>query len=55
MTHHNAAAQVFAEGERASRFVWTADLLPDDIAPAIATKMEQAMPIIKATLERAAT
>ena len=54
MTHHNASAQVFAEGEKLSRFVWTADLLPDNVAPAIAAMMEQAMPVIKATLERAA-
>jgi hypothetical protein len=53
MTHHNGAAQVFAEPQAGSRFVWTADLLPDEVAPAIAAAMEQAMPIIKATLERA--
>jgi len=53
MTHHNGAAQVFAEGPDRSRFVWTTDLLPDDLAPAIAAMMEQAMPILKATVERA--
>lgn len=52
MTHHNASAQVFAEGE-GSRFVWIADLLPDEVAPAVEGMMEQAMPIIRATLERA--
>ena len=30
--HHNASAQVFVEGEAAARFVWTADLLPDELA-----------------------
>ena len=54
LTHHNGAAQVFAH-EGGSRFVWTADLLPDAMAPAVGGMMEQAMPIIKATLERAAS
>ena len=53
VTHHNGAAQVLAEGPAASRFVWTADLLPDAVAPAIAGMMHQALPIIKRTLERA--
>ncbi len=52
MTHHNGAAQVFDEGAGRSRFVWTTDLLPDSVAPAIDGMMGQAMPIIKATLER---
>ncbi len=52
MTHHNGAAQVLAEGT-GCRFVWTADFLPDALTPAIAGMMGQAMPIIKATLERA--
>ena len=53
LTHHNGAAQVFAEGAQ-TRFVWTADLLPDAAAPAIDAMMTQAMPIIRATLERQA-
>lgn len=52
MTHHNGAAQVFAHGA-GSRFVWTADVLPDEAAPSIEGMMQQAMPIIKQTLERA--
>lgn len=35
------------------RVVWTADLLPDVVVPAVGAMMEQAMPIIKATVERA--
>src|SRR5262249_32991320 len=31
LTHHNASAQVFAEGDK-SRLVWTADLLPHQLA-----------------------
>jgi len=51
MTHHNGAAQVLAEGD-GCRFVWTADLLPDELAPTIAGMMEQGIAVIKTTLER---
>jgi carbon monoxide dehydrogenase subunit G len=40
LTHHNASAQVFAEGDTRSRLVWTADLLPDELAGDIRTMME---------------
>src|SRR5262245_16883092 len=33
MTHHNASAQVFADGAGHCRFVWIADLLPHEAAP----------------------
>jgi len=52
MTHHNASAQVFAEGECGCRFVWIADLLPNEVAPAIAAMMDQGMAVIRETLER---
>jgi carbon monoxide dehydrogenase subunit G len=52
MTHHNASAQVFPEGEGHSRFVWIADLLPHDVAPAIAGMMDQGLAVIKQTLEK---
>jgi carbon monoxide dehydrogenase subunit G len=51
MTHHNASAQVFPEGEGRSRFVWIADLLPHEVAPAIAAMMDQGLAVIKRTLE----
>lgn len=51
-THHNASAQVFAEGTDRCRFVWMADLLPDEIAGAIAAMMEQGIAVIQKTLER---
>jgi carbon monoxide dehydrogenase subunit G len=53
MTHHNASAQVFAEGNGRCRFVWIADLLPNEVAPAIAAMIEQGIAVIKQTLERA--
>jgi hypothetical protein len=49
-THHNGVAQVFAEGE-GSRFVWTADLLPDAAAAATAEMMERGIRTMKETLE----
>jgi len=51
MTHHNASAQVFPDGATGCRFVWIADLLPNEVAPAIAAMIEQGMAVIKATLE----
>jgi carbon monoxide dehydrogenase subunit G len=52
MTHHNASAQVFADGTDRCRFVWIADLLPDEVAPAIAEMIDQGIAVIKQTLER---
>jgi uncharacterized protein YndB with AHSA1/START domain len=51
-THHNGAAQVFAEGEDGSRFVWTADLLPDAAAPVTGEMMEKGIGVVKETLEK---
>lgn len=43
LTHHNASAQVFAESPDRCRIVWTADLLPHEMAPAIAGMIDQGM------------
>jgi carbon monoxide dehydrogenase subunit G len=51
MTHHNASAQVFGDGQGRSRFVWIADLLPHELAPAIAQMIDQGLAVIKRTLE----
>jgi uncharacterized protein YndB with AHSA1/START domain len=51
-THHNGAAQVFAEGEGRSRFVWTADLLPDAAAAPTGEMMEKGIGVVKQTLEK---
>ena len=53
MTHHNASAQVFAEGA-GSRVVWTCDLLPDALAPAIEGMIVQGLAAMKATLDKLA-
>jgi hypothetical protein len=51
-THHNGAAQIFAEGEDRTRFVWITDLLPHDLFDRTSELMERAIDIIKRTLER---
>jgi hypothetical protein len=53
MTHHNASAQVFPDGDGGTRFVWIADLLPDEVAPGVAAMMDQGLAAIKRTLESA--
>jgi len=54
LTHHNASVQVFAEGGERSRIVWIADLLPNEMAPAIEGMIEQGTIAMKNALERAA-
>ncbi len=51
-THHNASAQVFDDGEGRTRFVWIADLLPNEIAGDIRALIEQGSAVIKRTMER---
>lgn len=53
LTHHNASMQVFEDGAGRSRLVWIADLLPDAAARDIRGLMEQAMSVVKPTLEKA--
>jgi hypothetical protein len=50
-THHNASAQVVAEREGGSRFVWITDVLPDDLAAGIGEMMDRGIGVIKQTLE----
>jgi carbon monoxide dehydrogenase subunit G len=51
LTHHNASAQVFADGEGRSRLVWIADLLPHELAGDIRAMIDQAAAVMKKTLE----
>jgi hypothetical protein len=48
-THYSAAAQVFEEGT-GSRFVWTVDFLPDEMAGMQAASMEAGAAAMKAAL-----
>jgi Polyketide cyclase / dehydrase and lipid transport len=50
-THHNASAQVVAEREGHSRFVWITDVLPDNLAAGIGEMMDRGLGVIKQTLE----
>jgi hypothetical protein len=50
-THHNASAQVFSEDDGCARFVWTADLLPNELAASTGEAMEQGTGVVKKTLE----
>jgi hypothetical protein len=51
-THHNASAQVFAEGQDRTRFVWVADVLPHEAAERMDQFMERGAAVIKQTMER---
>ena len=53
-THYNASVQVFSEGEDRCRVVWTADLMPNEIAPSIEEMIHQGLKAMKQTLENAA-
>jgi hypothetical protein len=51
MTHHNASLQVVDDGDRRSRVVWIADLLPNDFKAYVAGLIDQGMAVMKKTLE----
>ena len=51
MTHHNGAAQITDDGTGRTRFTWTVDVLPDEVAPRIAEMMGAGLTSVKATLE----
>jgi carbon monoxide dehydrogenase subunit G len=52
LTHHNAAVQVFGDGEHRSRVVWIADVLPNEIVGYMAGLLDQGLAGMKKTLER---
>jgi hypothetical protein len=49
--HHNGAAQVLSNDDGTTRFVWVADLLPDEAAPSTGELMERGIDTVKRTLE----
>jgi Polyketide cyclase / dehydrase and lipid transport len=51
-SHHNGAAEVLADGDGRTRFIWTADLLPDETAESTDQAMGIGIAAIKRTLER---
>jgi len=50
-SHHNSSAQVIPDGPEQCRFVWTTDVLPDELGERIGALMDRGLPVIKATLE----
>jgi hypothetical protein len=52
-THHNGSAQLLSAGNGQTRFVWTTDLLPNELADPTAQSMQQGTSVIKQTLETA--
>jgi hypothetical protein len=51
--HYNGAAWVEADPKGGSRFVWTADLLPDEFAGQVEQMMTAGIGVVKQTLEAA--
>jgi hypothetical protein len=49
--HDNAVMQVVPVGPGRCRFIWSRDVLPDELAEPLHSAMEEAAPIIKRTLE----
>jgi hypothetical protein len=52
LKQHSASAQVFAENDGRSRFVWTVDLLPNEIAPYISAQMDMGLQAMQKALAR---
>jgi uncharacterized protein YndB with AHSA1/START domain len=53
IAHHNASAEIIEDGADRCRFIWTTDILPDDLAPYIDSQMTEGAKAMKAALERA--
>jgi carbon monoxide dehydrogenase subunit G len=51
LTHHNAAVQVFADGDDKCRVIWIADLMPNEVGETIAEMIQQGLSRMKQTLE----
>jgi hypothetical protein len=52
LTHHNGSMQVFADGAERCRVVWTADLLPNDLAGRIDAMMTAGIAVMQGALAR---
>lgn len=48
---HSASAQILDDGPGRSRFIWTVDVLPNEIAPYISAQMDEAVIKMKRKLE----
>jgi len=54
LVHYNGAVQVFAREVGGSRVLWTADVLPDAAAPAIAAMMKEGAAAMNSALSKLA-
>jgi hypothetical protein len=52
--YHHASFEVYLEGDRASRLIWTTDVLPDSLAAGIRIRMERGATDMKDAIEAAA-
>lgn len=50
--HYNGSVQVLEDGEARSRIIWIIGVLPNDVAPYIASQMDLAVPAMQKTLGR---
>jgi hypothetical protein len=53
LKHYNGAAEIVPDGEKKCRFVWTIDVLPDEMGPYISGQMDIAVRLMKKALEGA--
>jgi hypothetical protein len=53
-THHNGAAQILAGEDGTTRFLWVADLLPNEMADVTGELMERGIETVKSSLESGA-
>jgi hypothetical protein len=53
LTQYYASAQIFPVSDDSCEVHWNADLLPDEVAPAITGMIEQGLAAMKRTLESA--
>lgn len=52
MSHHSASFQVVDAGNGRSKLIWTADVLPDEVAPFLSSRMDEGLKSAKQTLGR---
>lgn len=48
---HSASVQIYEDGDRRCKFVWTVDVLPNEIAPYISGQMDLSIAAMKKQLE----
>ena len=53
ISQHSASEQIFADSPDKCRFIWTADVLPDAVAPYMSSQMDLGAECMKRTLEAA--